>query len=116
MPPAKKKRRVFPSPPTKTGVAAQYLADTFNVVPSLLVDVKNGHVLYLYVTSQPRDVNQTSVKLKEHLNTDHPSAADFYYPIKKLVKEGLEKLRTHTDGKQMTRFKNIYFCVMLASA
>ena len=84
-----------------------HLADTFKVVPSSLVDVKNGHVLYLYVTSQPRDVNQTSVKLKEHLNTDHPSAAAFYYPIKKLVKGGLEKLRTHTDGKQMTRFKNI---------
>ena len=69
--------------------------------------MKNGHVLHLYVTPQPRDVNQTSVKLKEHLNTDHPCAADFYYPIKKLVEEGLEKVRTHTDGKQMTRFKNI---------
>ena len=104
MPPPKKRKRLFPTPPAKTGVAAKYLSDNFNDIPDSITDMKNGHILYLYL-SNCRNVKQTCSKLKELPDTSN--VPDFTYSVQRLVWNSLEKFHRLTVKKEMDNFKDI---------
>ena len=104
MPPPKKRKILFPTPPAKTGVAAKYLSDNFNDIPDSITDMKNGHILYLYLLNC-RNVKQTCSKLKELPDTSN--VPDFTYSVQRVVWNSLEKFHRLTVKKEMDNFKDI---------
>lgn len=63
MPPKKKQRKKLPLP-KQFGKKRQYLADNFNALPDDPTDLKNGHVLLLYITKE-KSPTQTITAIRE---------------------------------------------------
>jgi hypothetical protein len=100
MPALKKRRLNFRSPPSKVGVGSQYLTEHFADVPGSLSDVKNGHILYLFISNN-RNVNQTERKLRTICNSGEGVS---HYSIQRVIKNNLEKFQQLTDKKLMEKF------------
>ena len=66
MPPTKKRRLNFNSPPTKTGIACKYLSENYSEIIGPIAVVENGHVLNLYITNN-RNVEETVLNLRKLL-------------------------------------------------
>ncbi|KAK6168628.1 hypothetical protein SNE40_019823 [Patella caerulea] len=94
-----KKKKNFRQPPHKPGISAGYLASNFSETPATS-SLKNGHVLFLYVTTD-RDIKATESKLRtltnEYVND---------YAIKKLIKCFL-KFKKLTDAKEFANFEKL---------
>ena len=103
MPPTKKRRLNFNSPPTKTGIACTYLSENYSEITGPIAVVKNGHVLNLYITNN-RNVKETVINLRKVIG-DQDVQEVSHYSIQRLVKNTLEKFKKLTDAKEMERFK-----------
>ena len=70
MPPTKKRRLV--NPEAAPGIGKRLLLEKFPLLLST-TDLKNGHILHVYVTSG----NSSLVETERHLKTQLPGPTDF---------------------------------------
>ena len=102
MPPKKKNRRLFNSPPPTTGKAAIHLNEHFSSLPLDLKDVKKGHIFHSLI-SNGRHVGSVQKILKSRtiLGNFEPS---LYYSISKAL-VSLGKYRKLTDPVEFKSFE-----------
>ena len=102
MPPKKKNRRLFNSPPPTTGKAAIHLNEHFSSLPLDLKDFKKGHIFHslisngIHVGSVQKLLKSTTI-----LGNFEPS---LYYSISKAL-VSLEKYRKLTDPVEFNSFE-----------
>ncbi|KAK6168189.1 hypothetical protein SNE40_022066 [Patella caerulea] len=104
MPPKKKKRVV--NPDSEAGTAISHIIQNFSSFPSIN-DVKNGHVLHVYVTvGENRSRAKTERQLKSHYSSVQIQRS-LDASIKKLVSQTLQKFHKLTNPTEFERFAAI---------
>ncbi|XP_029106165.1 uncharacterized protein LOC114910197 [Scleropages formosus] len=105
--PLKKRARVV-NPQAEPGVVRKYLIENFSTLPSTSGDLKNGHVLQLYVCAARSSGTETERQLKARFSSEGSSfcnslAAD----IKRIVRNSLEKFQRLTNPQEFAKFTAI---------
>ena len=113
MPPKKKRRLQFPSPPVKSGIAVSSLHENCHVIPndSKQEGMKNGHVLQIYVTSS-RGVRQTCDRLAELCGKPF---SDFKSSVTQVVNMTLGKyhrLRNKVEMEEVEKISGEKFIIV----
>ncbi|XP_013393414.1 uncharacterized protein LOC106161101 [Lingula anatina] len=102
MPP--KKKRSLSEEPRPPGPGRMLLQDKFSTLPTA-DDLRNGHVLYLYVISN-KSRAETERKLKEHF-VGHSFTHTLNADIKRIVSKTLDKFKKLTEPKEFETFHSI---------
>jgi len=56
------KKRKLVNPAAEHGIARSYLEEKFSSLPAISDDLKNGHVLYIYITAANKSRTETERK------------------------------------------------------
>ena len=101
--PPKKKRRAG-NTNSAPGVAQTYLQENFGSFPTTAVEVRNGHILYVYMTSGEFSRAECDRQLRTLITNklDFISERCYKADIKRIVSSTLEKYRNLGNPEQVT--------------
>jgi len=90
------------------GIARSFISETFSSLPMVSYDLKNGHVLYVYITSANKSRIETERFLKHNLpevdGYKFKSSSPLNSNIKTLVNQTLGKFQNLGDSKELEMF------------
>ncbi|KAK6183204.1 hypothetical protein SNE40_010731 [Patella caerulea] len=103
------KKRKLVNPAAEPGIARTYLDENFSDLPVVGNDLKNGHVLYIYITAGNKSRTETERFLKRHLpevNNTFRSSSKLNSNIKSLVNQTLIKLKKLSVPEEFQAFSS----------
>jgi len=103
--PAKKRHGVVSAKP---GIARVYLQDNFRSFPTSAAEVKNGHVLHIYMTTAGFRGAECERQLKELIRNqlDVSTERSYKADVKRIVSRTVKKYRCLSNPEAVSKIPN----------